>query len=245
MRVYFLEAKYEFLKLLRQPAYSGGIILFPLMFYVLFGLALRSKASGFDISSYLIATYGTFGVVASSLFGLGIGVAVERGYGWLQVKRATPMPPAAYLFAKIAMSIVFGLIVVLALFTLGYLFGGVRFPLMVWPELAGTLALGTIPFCAMGLAIGCLASPTSAQPIVNLIYLPMSFLSGLWIPIEGLPGALQHFAPVLPAYHLGQLALTIIGAGNGGSAVVHVAALAGYTMLFIMIAAWGYRRNNA
>jgi ABC-2 type transport system permease protein len=86
--IYAKETKYEFLKLLRLPVYSASTILFPVMFYVLFGLLLNrgSKADGVSVAAYLMATYSTFGVMGASLFGFGVGVAGERGLGWLQVK---------------------------------------------------------------------------------------------------------------------------------------------------------------
>src|ERR1700746_3264523 len=100
--IYAKEAKYEFLKLLRLPIYSLSTILFPVMFYVLFGLLLNRghEQGGVIVAVYLLATYGTFGVMGASLFGFGAVLASERGLGWLEVKRASPMPPFAYFFAK-------------------------------------------------------------------------------------------------------------------------------------------------
>src|SRR5581483_11718632 len=95
--VYWKETKYEFLKNLRLRAYSLSTIGFPTMFYILFGLILGSATiQGVRTPAYMIATYGAFGVMGTSLFGTAAGLAAERGLGWLQVKRASPMPPAAY-----------------------------------------------------------------------------------------------------------------------------------------------------
>jgi ABC-2 type transport system permease protein len=72
----------------------------------------------------------------------------------------------------------------------------------------------------------------------------MSFLSGLWIPIEVLPPLVKAVAPFLPAFHLGQLALGAIGSGAGGPAWSHVAALCGFTVIGLGLAVWGYRRDE-
>ena len=133
LAIYFKEAKYEFLTRLRLRAYSISTISFPLMFYVLFGLVLNSKdapVGGIGIATYLIPTYATFGVMGASLFGTASGLAAERGLGWLQVKRASPMPPFAYFTAKVALGMVFSAIVVLLLLLLGITFGGVHMPLL-------------------------------------------------------------------------------------------------------------------
>ena len=78
MRLYALETRYEFLKLIRQPAYSLGTIGFPLMFYVLFGLSLGRANNGPKASEYLLASYAVFGSVTAALFAFGVGVSTER-----------------------------------------------------------------------------------------------------------------------------------------------------------------------
>jgi ABC-2 type transport system permease protein len=246
VRIYTLETKYEFLKLARIPAFAIPSITFPVMFYILFGLAFGSGrgVGGVAIATYLIATYGAFGIIGTSMFGFGAGVAVERGQGWMLLKRATPMPVAAYFFAKVAVCMLFGMVIVLLLSAIGVAFGGVRLAPLAWTRLTITLAAGAIPFCALGLAIGYFAGPNSAPPIVNLIYLPMAFASGLWIPIEVLPATMRSIAPFVPAYHLGQLALSAIGAGRGAPAWSHVVALAGFTCIFLALALWGYRNDE-
>jgi ABC-2 type transport system permease protein len=246
LRIFVNEARFEYLKMVRLPVYALSTILFPVMFYVLFGLLLNRGAqfSQVHFSTYLVATYGTFGVMGASLFGFGVGLANERGLGWLQVKRASPMPPSAYFFAKTFVCMTFSLIIVSLLLTLGLLFGGVQLSALQIAELASTLVAGSITFCAMGMAIGYFAGPSSAPAIVNLIYLPLSFASGLWFPIDILPGFLQKIAPFLPPYHLGQLALGVVGAQTRGSALSHWEALAAFALICFGIARVGYQREE-
>ena len=172
--IYLKEAKYEFLKNLRLRMYTASVISFPLMFYVLFGLVLNAKdaIAGMGVPIYMIATYGTFGVMGASLFGTAAGLASDRGLGWLQVKRASPMPPFAYFAAKVILSMVFSAIVVLLLLALGISFGGVRMPLTEMARLLGTLVAGSLPFSAMGLAIGYFVGPNSAPPPSTLFICP-------------------------------------------------------------------------
>ena len=244
LRVYLNEAKYEFLMRLRLPVYVVPTIIFPLMFYVLFGLShSRTQLGSTTVGAYLLATFGSFGVIAIALFAFGVGVAIERGQGWLQVKRASPMPASAYFAAKIVMCMLFSIVMIALLFALGVVFGHVRMPLTSWLGLVGTLLVGVLPFAAMGLAVGCFAGPNSAPGVTNLIYLPMSFASGLWTPLEFLPKFVQHLAPFLPPYYLAQLALAQIGTGHG-NVWVHIFALIGFAILFLALAAWGFRRNE-
>lgn len=244
-RVYWLEAWFEFVKLLRLPGYALPTLLFPALFYALFGLGLgRFVGRGFDAPTYLLASYGAFGVIGASLFGLGVSVAVERGQGWMALKRASPMPPGAYFGAKLAMSATFGVLIVLLLSALAVAFGGVRLPVTGWLHLGVVLVAGAVPFAAFGLAVGSLAGPNSATPLVNIIYLPLGFASGLWFPIQLLPGPLRALAPWLPPYHLGELALGAVGLDRPGPAWAHVAALAGFTGLALCAALVGFRRDS-
>src|SRR5579863_2719393 len=244
LRIYFKEAKYEFLKSLRYPMYSVSTLLFPIMFYILFGLVMgKQTIGGVRTTVYLLAAYGTFGVMGASLFGTAASLASERRLGWLQVKRASPMPPSAYFVAKVIMSLIFSAIVVLLLFLLGVTFGGVHLQATTMAKLALTLVAGSLPFCAMGLAIGYFAEPNSAPAVINIFYLPMSFCSGLWMPFMFLPKFIQKIALVLPSYHLSQLALNIIGAGQGGPSAGHWETLAGFAMLCLGVARWGHHRD--
>jgi ABC-2 type transport system permease protein len=245
-KIYLKEAKYEFLKNVRLRVYTVSVITFPLMFYVLFGLVLNAKEAiaGTGVSTYLIATYGTFGVMGASLFGTASGLASDRGLGWLQVKRASPMPPFAYFMAKVILSMTFSAIVVALLLVLGISFGGVRMPLAEMAKLGGTLVAGSLPFSAMGLAIGYFAGPNSAPAAINLIYLPLSFCSGLWVPYMFLPKLVRQIALALPPYHLSQLALGIVGAGRHEPATTHWEVLLAFTLICLGVARIGFQRDQ-
>lgn len=243
-RIYGLETWYELLKMLRQPSYSVPTIGFPVMFYILFGILLGSRGSvkGINLAEYLIASYGAFGVVGAAMFGFGVGIASERAQGWLLLKRVSPMPPAALVTAKVVMSATFGLIIIGLMGLAGTLFGNVRLTPGEWAQLVLVLVLGNIPFCLIGLAIGFAVSPAAAPGIVNLIHLPLAFLSGLALPIEAMPAALRTFAQVLPQYHLGQLALGAIGLATDPDVTTHVLVLGLTTVVAGLVSARAYRR---
>lgn len=241
-RIYLLEARSELLRVWRTPGFAIPTLLFPAMFYLFFGVLLANGEHGMEQSLYALGGLGSFGTMTPGLFGFGVGFAMDRGLGWLQVKRASPMPPTAYLLAKVAMAMLFALLVTLLLFCMAGFLAHVRLERSQWLILAVTQVLGSIPFCAMGLAIGAWAKPQSAPAIVNLIYLPMSFLSGLWMPLQFLPPFMQKLATVFPAYHLGRLAYDAAGI-QPTQVLPHVAVLGAFTAGFLLLAARGYRLN--
>jgi ABC-2 type transport system permease protein len=244
-RIYWLEAKAEALKTLRLPGFALPLLVFPAMFYLLFGVAMRYPALGrVSMAEYMLATYGAFGMMNAALFGFGVLVAAERGQGWLLLKRATPMPPLALFVAKLAMSLLFGVLVVAVLYALALGPGHVRAPASTLAALAAVLVAGALPFAAMGLAIGYWAGPNSAPIVCNLLSLPVAFTSGMWIPFPLLPSFLRQLAHGLPAYHYAQLALGVIGAGNREPAGWSVAYLAVFTAVMLLLARAGYLRDE-
>src|SRR5438045_5588686 len=124
VRIFGKETKYEFLKLMRTKSFSLSTIGFPIMFYVLFGIANRNVYAGnHHVAKYMLGGYACFGLIGATLFGIGVGLASERAAGWLELKRASPMPVSAYLFAKSASAATFGVIIVSILVAIGISFG--------------------------------------------------------------------------------------------------------------------------
>src|ERR1700685_3406802 len=126
-RIYFNEVRFELLKLSRNRAYLCSMIGFPVVFYLLFGVTNKASVfQGHTIARYLLAGYACFGAMGSSLFGIGAGLSFERGHGWLEMKRASPMPAAAYLLAEVGGSITFAVGITILLIILGITLAGVH-----------------------------------------------------------------------------------------------------------------------
>jgi ABC-2 type transport system permease protein len=231
LNAYFTEAKYETIRMLRTPAFGIPFLCLPAALYLLFAVLLFGAALRADHKSavFTFAAFDVFGVMGPGLFGFGAVVAMEREQGLLALKRALPMPPAAYITAKLIMAMMFGAMVtatmIAAALTLGHL-----------PLSAGQCAsltviniLGTLPFCALGLFIGTRTSGKAAPAFANLIYLAMIYLSGIMFP---LPKSMATMAVIWPAHHLDQLAFRVLGNPSEGASWMHVAVLAGVTLLF-------------
>jgi len=184
--------------------------------------------------------------VSAALFGVGAGIAMERVQGWLELKQASPMPRLAYLAAKTVSCSAFALIIVALLVLLGVTLGGVSMTAAEALKLAGITLAGAIPFASMGLLLSMVMPANAAPGIINLVNLPMSFASGLWMPLAMLPHWLQKIAPVLPTYHYAQLALNIFGYAQPGSSMSwHWEALVGFSCLMLGMAWLIFTRSEA
>lgn len=236
---YLAEARSECVRYLRAPGFMLPIMLFPGMFYLVFGV-LMARSEGADAARYLLASYGVFGVMSPGLFGFGVSLAAERDGGLLTLKRALPMPPGAYLLGKMLMAMGAAALVTVLLLALSQLAHVKLAPDQI-AALLLTGVLGVLPFCAIGMFIGTLIKGQGAPGLLNLIYLPMSFLSGLWFPLPMLPKVLQNAAPLWPSYHLDRLALAAVGLPQD-ALLGHVLVLAGVTVGFALLAARRLRR---
>ena len=115
----------------------------------------------------------------------------------------------------------------------------------MWHDETAVIVAGSIPFASFGLVLSLLMPPSAAPGIINLIYLPMSFCSGLWMPIEVLPHWLQRVAPLLPTYHYAQLALNVFGYARSSATLIHWEALAAFTCLMLGAAWLIFTRSEA
>lgn len=242
LRAYAEEARCELLRYLREPAFLLPIMLFPAVFYLMFGIVLGHGRE--DVPRYMLASYSTFAVMAPGLFGFGISLALERGGGLLQLKRAMPMPPAAYLLGKLLMAVIVAAAVGALLLVMALVVAGVSLAPGQVAALLVTDALGVVPFCALGLLVGTFIRGQAAPGLLQLVYLPMAFLSGLWFPLHVMPPLLRALAPLWPSYHLNALSLAAVGMDQGGALLPHILVLAGVALACLLLAARRLRRHG-
>ena len=203
------------------------IFLFPPLLFVL--LASVFGESGEDVSELVAGLIG-YAVANTALGGLAITLVLRREYGILKRLRSTPLPAPLYL----AMVLVSNLIV-LALQSVTVVALGVGLFDADLPErplsFLLALALGGVAFTGLGLAAAALIqSAESVAAVVNVIILPMSFLSGSFGSADQLPRVLEVVADVLPLKYLIDL---VLGAYVGGGTIAdHPGAVA-------VLALWG------
>lgn len=241
---YLTETKFECLRALRAPAFAIPFLLLPLVLYVLFGVLLAGSMSKGDptIAKIMFVNWSIFGIMGPGMFGFGMFVATERGQGLLTLKRALPMPPAAYLLSKMIMAILFSAIVMATLVLAALALGHPGFSAGQYAGIALVDMVGSLPFCAVGFFIGTRASAKSAPAFANLAYLPFMHLGGLFYP---LPKSVQPLEFLSPAFYLDKLALRLAGApsldqlatgASGPSShatpILCAAVLTGVTLLF-------------
>lgn len=239
------QTRAEFLKLWRNPGFSVVSLLLPTIFFAFFGLPnLHYTQGNVTAGQYILASFAAYGTISVMLFSFGAGVAIERGQRMNVLMRAMPLRPIVYLLARVVTALAFALLMLLLLFVFAALAGGVRMDAGVWLDLTARLLLGALPFIALGFAVGYLASPNAAVPIINITFLVLSFASGLFIPKNQLPDFVQQIAPYLPTYRYGQLAWNAIGYDMKEPVSTPILWLLAYGIVFVLIAVRAYRREE-
>ena len=250
------QVRCELVSSLRVPEFLIGVVAIPVMLFAMFGVpnARGVLPDGTRISTMMMPGFGAFGLLSLVIFAFGVDIAAERGRGWLRLMRATPAPGWAYFGGKLVTSLVVASVTLLALFAVGAFAAQVEMAPARWVNMFVMLLLGGMSLAPLGFALGFLARPRAASTIGNLVFLPLSFASGFFFPLNQLPQFLRDIAPYLPTYHYGQLAWRVtaspetVEAYTGivpGPAWIHVVWLAGTFVVFAALAVYGYRRQRS
>ena len=239
---YLAEARFETKRHLRAPAFAMPFLVIPVALYVFFtslgGDPAQAPKPELQMPIRMFTGFSIMGVMGPALFAFGMALAVDRDFGLLRLKRALPMPPMAYMLGKMVMAALFSALVMVSI-TTAALVKGLNLSVAQFLAVAAIGVVGTLPFAAIGLFIGAKVSGRTAPAWVNLAYIPMTYLSGLFFPV---PEAIRGLALVSPAFHLNQLALQAAGVAAIMPATMHIAALLGVTVLFSGLAAWRVAR---
>lgn len=201
---YAVEIRLELLRLIRSPAFALPMFVLPVALYLLFAFAVAGEqaAKDPDAARFMFAGFSLMAVTMAAVFATCPSIALERELGLLTLKRAQPAPPGAWLTAKIVAGVVTGAIAYLPILIVTAVSGQAGLSAGQLAAMSAVLIAGAIPFCALGLMVGALASGTAAPAYAHLLYLPGLYLSGVFFP---LPQSMHFQAPFWPQFHLNQL----------------------------------------
>jgi ABC-2 type transport system permease protein len=178
------------------------VFLFPVLLFLLLGTVYDGTYHHHPLADYLVAGLLGYGAANTAFGGLAITLVLRREQGMLKRIRATPLPPAVYIAATL-LSILFVFALQSALLIL---LGRVVFDAHL-PQrpvaLFAALIVGALSFAGLGVGLASvIRSAEGSSAVVNVIILPMAFLSGSFGPTRDYPEVLQAIAEILPLKHL-------------------------------------------
>jgi ABC-2 type transport system permease protein len=217
VRLFWHQLKSEQLVFWRSREAAIFVFLFPpLLFVLLASVFGDGTVNGEPTSTYLVAGLIAYAAANTALGGLAITLVIRREYGILKRLRSTPLPAPLYLTAVLLSNLLVVVLQSLVVVALGLGLFDAQLP-ENWLSFVLALGLGAASFAGLGLAIAALVrSGEAIAAVVNVIILPMSFLSGSFGPADALPGALEALRDVLPLRYLIDL---VLGAYVDGDAL--------------------------
>lgn len=202
MRLYAHQLKWEQLTFWRSRESAVFVFLFPLLLFALLTAVYTGHIYGHPASWALLAGMLGYGAANTAFAGLALIVVARRELGILKRIRATPLPPPTYLIAVLTSILIVFALQAASLFVLGRLLKSTPWPHHLL-SLVLALALGAGAFAGLGLALtGFIRSLEGSSAVVNVLVLPMAFLSGSFGPTRHYPKALRVLGDVLPLKYL-------------------------------------------
>ena len=176
---------------------------FPLMFLVIFASLDNSghisSLGGIPYDDFLVPGILAYGVIMTTFTNLSMTTTILRDAGVLKRMQGTPLPRWAYTAARIGSTCLVTATLAVVTIVGGILVWGVNLPAGALPGLVVTLLLGTAAFTTIGIGMAQFIPKAETGPvIINLIVLPISFISNIWYPTTGMPAVLRHDRRHLP-----------------------------------------------
>ena len=242
MRLFRHQLRWDQTVFWRSRESAVFVFLFPLLLFTLLTAVYTGHIYGHPASWALLAGMLAYGVANTAFAGLALIIVARRETGILKRIRGTPLPPATYLAAVLTSIMIVFALQTAALFVLGRLLKSTPWPGQL-VSLVLALALGGAAFAGLGLALtGFIRSLEGSSAVVNVLVLPMAFLSGSFGPTRHYPQALRAVGDVLPLkYFLDAINGIYLHGQELWDKPINVAVLAAWGALGIAVAIRKFR----
>lgn len=247
------QARMAILVALRTPRTVIFTIAFPVILLVLFnsifnagGNETTTLPSDVKLSAEAYFTAGIIAYAAalSTFTTLAVSLTTQRENGQLKRYRGTPMPPWTFIAGQIIRAEAQALAMAAVLLAIGGVAYGIPVPASTFPAFVLYLLLGTATLCSLGIALSSFTpTPDAASTVAPFSVVILSFISGVWIPVDQLPQWLEAVGRLFPLYHLALgLQTTLAPAASGsGLEAGNLAALVIWALVGIRLASRRFR----
>ncbi len=159
--------------------------MFPLIFFFIFAQMFHAEQGGAIVQ--VLTMVLSIGILGIGFFGAGIRAVQDREANILRRFKVAPISAAPMLVASLLTGILNFLPSALLMILLSHYIYGMPFP-QRWISLLLFISLGVLAFRGLGLMIASVVnSAQESQIVIQILYFPMLFLSGMTIPISVFP----------------------------------------------------------
>lgn len=224
-------------ELVRHPGYVIPTLIFPAMFFLFFAAPHAGPAATPEMCGF-----AAFAVIGVGFFQFGVAAATDRISPWETYVRTLPVTAGTRFAARTVSAALFAAASAAVVVAAAAVSTGAALPPLGYAELALVLAAALVPFALLGIALGYWATPRSALPLANLLYLALSYAGGLWIAQARLPEPVRAVSVFLPTRRVADLTAGV-ARGSPWSATSWL-VLAAFALVFGAAALVGYRRDE-
>lgn len=247
------QARMAILVALRTPRTIIFSIAFPVILLVLFNSIFNAGGNEtttlpsdvkLGAESYFTAGIIAYAAALSTFTTLAVSLTTQRENGQLKRYRGTPMPPWTFIAGQIIRAEAQALAMAAILLTIGAVAYGIPVPAATFPAFVLYLLLGTATLCSLGIALSSFTpTPDAASTVAPFSVVILSFISGVWIPVDQLPQWLESVGKLFPLYHLALGLQTTLAPATGGSGLEagNLAGLVIWALIGIRIASRRFR----
>jgi len=227
------QTRVELLLTLRRGESVLITLIVPVVLLIFFASLNIIPGSTGKAVDFLLPGMLALAIMATGMVSLGIATAYERYYSVLKRLGSSPLPRSGLIIAKVISVLALEVIQVIVLV-------GVAVALYGWrptgsPMLALlVMALGTVTFAALGLAMAGALRAEVTLAGANALYLLFLLLGGGILPLDHLPAGLAAIAQLLPAAALTQALQAALSSGAAfpGFPLLTLALWAALILLF-------------
>lgn len=197
---------YQLRVLVRTPIGSFFVFVVPLMLLLAVNVLNSSlrlpSRGGIRFAEFFMPATAAFAVVNASFINIVTSLTHARDAGILKRLRATPLPPAIYLVARVASATLVSVSSVVAVIAVSRLAFGVHTPWAALGSSGVVILTAVLCFCALGFAVTIVVPDADAAvPVAYGIVLPLSFVSDVFLPIDNAPTWLRTIGRIFPIEH--------------------------------------------
>lgn len=228
------QTQFEILLTLRRGENILVTLIVPVLLLIFFASLNIVPAVNGRAINFLLPGILALAVMAAGMVNLGIATAYERYYGVLKRLGSSPLPRSGLIIAKVLSILLLELVQVILLVGVAVLLYGWQPTGSLWLTLV-SLALGTVTFAALGLAMAGALRAELTLAGANALFLLFVLLGGGILPLSHLPAPIATVAQVLPAAALTQ-ALQASMSNNASFPVFPLLILAIWAIVVLLVA---------
>lgn len=194
--------------LIRQPGYWGPTVILPSLLYAMFGAGLMGSG---PMVAYGVASFAVYAVAGVAFFQFGVSLAQEHDFPFEHWRRLLPQARWPGWVAQITCAGLFAFMALALVVFAAVSLGGYAPGALDLFRLGVACLVILVPAAFMGILLGLCVRGQAATAIAMLIFLPLAYLGGLWVPVQLLPDSVQLLSWGTPTRHMVEFLWAVMG----------------------------------